>query len=145
MKVFHWDMDVLGCVTKTWMFWTFVCPKHSYLPHRYEKDAPYIAESSGEGWWNIFPARPLWRNHQCWGSTSLQGKTGRDLSLHLSVVTGSFPSSRLPNTTQLMLEINLPEEEQGRTGDAVVPRKVQPSAAIISPDLSSWAVKITLP
>ncbi|CAN8219944.1 unnamed protein product, partial [Coccothraustes coccothraustes] len=58
-----------------------------------ERDAPYIAENSGEGWWNIFPALPLRRTHQSWASTALHGK--KDLSLHLTVVTESFPSSRL--------------------------------------------------
>lgn len=103
------------------MFGTVVCPKSSYLPHRCERDSSCIAESSGEGWWNTFPAFPLWRNHQCLGSTALQGK--KDLSLHLSVVTASFSSSRLPKTTQLMLEINLPEEEQGRTGGCNGPQE----------------------
>lgn len=63
------------------------------------------------------------RNNQCWASTAVQGKRERDMCLHLSVVTGSFPSSRLPKTTQLMPEINLPKEDQGRTGGCNGPQE----------------------
>lgn len=71
------------------------------------------------------------KNKHFWGCTAVQGKTERDLSLQLSVTTGSFTSSRLPKITQLMLEINLSEEEHagslpplyGRTGGCNGPRE----------------------
>lgn len=55
------------------------------------------------------------KDNLCWGPTAVQGKKDRQLSLCLSVTAGSFPSSRLPKPTQLMLEMNLSEGEHVRS------------------------------